>query len=348
MPAAKLIFTVAERIRLLHKAGALQFDLAKEFGVSKSSIWRICQRITYKEPEIALLTEKLHKHILNDPKTGCWNWTGATQKSYPKYVLSSKAVSPQRLLFEDSYGSINPNVQLRRRCLNRLCCNPEHMTKQIISRNTYISSTESVPSSKLKNNRTKLTFTEVQSARERLKSNTVTEVAREFSVSTSLMSNIKNDKVRLSSTKGIKERLLNKIKIDDSTGCWRWQGAKNEQGYGIIRMENKNRYVHRIAYDLYKGTVGGDEVIMHQCNTTDCCNPAHLVAGSQKENMAYSSMLGRTLHGENSPSSKLTEQNVSWIRRNFKEGSATDFARKFNVTPQMIWRIIKRKAWARI
>src|SRR5688572_9025899 len=43
--------------------------------------------------------------------------------------------------------------------------------------------------------------------------------------------------------------------VVDEDGCWRWPGAKNPKGYGVIRRDGKRLPVHRVAYELRVGPV---------------------------------------------------------------------------------------------
>ena len=81
------------------------------------------------------------------------------------------------------------------------------------------------------------------------------------------------------------DRLLNKIKIDNNTGCWIWQGGKNNIGYGMIRDEKKMRTTHRVSYEEHTQTkIPSHLVVMHSCDTPLCVNPQHLSLGTRSDN----------------------------------------------------------------
>lgn len=71
-------------------------------------------------------------------------------------------------------------------------------------------------------------------------------------------------------------------------GCWEWVGAKNDKGYGQIRIAGKWRYAHRVMYERTKGAIpeGRRWVIDHLCRNKSCVNPDHLEAVVQQENIA--------------------------------------------------------------
>ena len=79
------------------------------------------------------------------------------------------------------------------------------------------------------------------------------------------------------------EKFLGKIiKTGD---CWIWQAALNPHGYGFFGYNGRQTLVHRVSYMFHKGEIPYGLVIMHTCDTPSCVNPAHLIAGTQKENI---------------------------------------------------------------
>jgi hypothetical protein len=76
-----------------------------------------------------------------------------------------------------------------------------------------------------------------------------------------------------------------KSKVDPVTNCWNWLGARTTNGYGCLTVpERKRKNAHVIAY---KNLVGHTSLfILHKCNNKLCVNPAHLYAGTLKDNSA--------------------------------------------------------------
>lgn len=103
----------------------------------------------------------------------------------------------------------------------------------------------------------------------------------------------------------LKKRFLNKISINEDTGCWIWNGPII-QGYGgfwcKINGEGKSYPAHRIGYILFKDEVPDDKMVLHknECNNKLCVNPEHLYIGTHKDNMKDLREMG-TLAGENNP-----------------------------------------------
>lgn len=82
--------------------------------------------------------------------------------------------------------------------------------------------------------------------------------------------------------------------VETENGCHEWQGAVRKGkapqfGYGHMhtRRDGYNRveYVHRIAYMEFIGEIPENMLVMHTCDNPICCNPDHLVLGTQQDNM---------------------------------------------------------------
>jgi hypothetical protein len=81
--------------------------------------------------------------------------------------------------------------------------------------------------------------------------------------------------------------------VEDSDGCWIWQGAK-ASGYGRLRVKGVLYSAHRLAFMVTNPDVditGLD--ICHKCDKRPCCNPSCLFAGTRSDNMMDCSRKGR-------------------------------------------------------
>lgn len=80
------------------------------------------------------------------------------------------------------------------------------------------------------------------------------------------------------------ERIKPRIRVDEN-GCWRWTGCKSPRGYASISKDGKVRSLHRLVYEIFKGPIPTGLQIDHLCRVRDCCNPEHLEAVTQQENL---------------------------------------------------------------
>lgn len=67
-------------------------------------------------------------------------------------------------------------------------------------------------------------------------------------------------------------------------GCWVWEGAKQPNGYGKLKVQGRTELVHRAAYEAWVGPIPDGWVVDHKCSNRACCNPEHLEAVEQREN----------------------------------------------------------------
>lgn len=85
--------------------------------------------------------------------------------------------------------------------------------------------------------------------------------------------------------KSMKDRFDEKWEEDTSTGCWEWTAYKSALGYGNFKVQGKHQLSHRVAFELYKGSIPNGNIVRHTCNNRSCVNPEHLVLGTQFDNM---------------------------------------------------------------
>ena len=96
-------------------------------------------------------------------------------------------------------------------------------------------------------------------------------------------------------------RLHQKIIVDDA-GCWIWQGAKDQNGYGTVAILGSRKIMraHRMTYELLIGAIPEGLEIDHLCRIPSCVNPIHLEPVTHKENLlrgvSFSGVNARKTH----------------------------------------------------
>jgi hypothetical protein len=77
--------------------------------------------------------------------------------------------------------------------------------------------------------------------------------------------------------------------VDDGPDeqCWPWMGGLARNGYGVFSLNGKPSGAHRTAWRLANNMddIPAGLVIMHDCDTRACVNPAHLKLGTQRMNI---------------------------------------------------------------
>ena len=130
--------------------------------------------------------------------------------------------------------------------------------------------------------------------------------------------------------------------------CWPWTGGQRD-GYGTFRFLGRSDYAHRVAYFFIRG-IKPKGVLRHTCDYPPCCNPNHLIDGTQAENNRDRHQKGRTKmpYGMSEGAKKLTEDDVRKIRADRRYRAGAIMAREFGISTHLVSRIRKRKAWAHV
>ena len=69
-------------------------------------------------------------------------------------------------------------------------------------------------------------------------------------------------------------------------GCYQVSNKKKDRdGYTIIRKNHKDIKLHRLIYERVYGEIPPGMVIRHSCDNPPCINPAHLLCGTQTDNI---------------------------------------------------------------
>ena len=141
-------------------------------------------------------------------------------------------------------------------------------------------------------------------------------------------------------SKRAKQRLDDAAIVGDA--CVNWPGAKvGQTDYGEAWASGRKVRAHRLSYEYHKGPIPDGQVIRHTCDNPTCINPAHLLAGTQAQNIqdaaARKRMKGRP---------KLTADDVQEIRQMITAGVPNkDIALLFNCGRHNISKIKRGKSW---
>ena len=81
----------------------------------------------------------------------------------------------------------------------------------------------------------------------------------------------------------IEERFWSKV--DKTSTCWEWTGAKVHNGYGVFSLPgNKQQVAHKFSFRLALGEVPEKMELDHTCHNRACVRPDHLRLATHKQN----------------------------------------------------------------
>jgi hypothetical protein len=139
------------------------------------------------------------------------------------------------------------------------------------------------------------------------------------------------------------------------TPCIEWKGRKNAHGYGVILINGKQFFAHRLAVALSGRNIPKTKVCDHLCRNPACYNPDHLELVTSKENClrgesmaarnarSNSCMWGHLYTPENTRvytdkrGRKTRHCRHCYADRAYKSNRATGRARGLNKQPRFVY-----------
>ena len=77
-------------------------------------------------------------------------------------------------------------------------------------------------------------------------------------------------------------------------GCLEWTRSTTPKGYGLISVEGRLEYTHRLAWQLTNGPIPNGLCVLHHCDNPPCCDAEKcLFLGTKAENTADMMAKGR-------------------------------------------------------
>jgi hypothetical protein len=145
------------------------------------------------------------------------------------------------------------------------------------------------------------------------------------------------------------ERFETKFKKADENICWPWLGGADNHGYGLFYVAGKTLLAARVSYALYAEPIPDGLVIRHKCDNPICVNPKHLETGTKNDNSKDMVYRNRSQKGEAHAQAKLSEKDVSEIRKLRISGMTCEsISQLYGVSQSQISHITNRKSWKHI
>lgn len=144
------------------------------------------------------------------------------------------------------------------------------------------------------------------------------------------------------------DRFMSKTIQIPIAGCWLWTAYLDKAGYGMFWLNGTMRLSHRVAFELFRGSIPQEKHVCHSCDVRSCVNPAHLWLGTNDENIKDKVRKQRQafLRGENHPNAKLTAADVLTIRASVL--STKQLVDAYGLERSTIKKIRSRRLWGHL
>lgn len=127
--------------------------------------------------------------------------------------------------------------------------------------------------------------------------------------------------------------------------------STNNKGYRVINLwENNKQYsglLHRVVAIVFVKNPTGLPHVNHDDGNKMNCRASNLKWTTEADNKDHAAKNGLMQRGEDRPNSKLTEDDVREIRKQYAAGGLTQAAlgRYFGISRWTVQDILNRKSW---
>lgn len=139
------------------------------------------------------------------------------------------------------------------------------------------------------------------------------------------------------------------------TKCIEWPYSRNIKNgnrldYGQVRVGEKMRKAHRVAWEREFGSIPDGMLVLHKCDNPPCVNPSHLYLGSHSDNALDRERRGRgrDSRGSNNPSAVMEEQTAVRLKIIAGAISASAAARALGMSIDPVWKAMTGKSWKHV
>ena len=153
-------------------------------------------------------------------------------------------------------------------------------------------------------------------------------------------------------------RFWTKVDVREPDECWPWTAAVRSTRcqYGVLKVDGRVRLAHRLSYEIANGPMPDGVLVCHSCDVPLCVNPAHLFAGSYRDNAVDALQKGRmtpvqTRHqaGVENLNARLTEDVVRAIRADRAGGmNLVPLAAKYGVGYSTVRDVVAGRTWTHV
>lgn len=145
----------------------------------------------------------------------------------------------------------------------------------------------------------------------------------------------------------LRVRFWDRVNAGGPDECWPWKGNISQRGYGILHRAKirKNLRANRLSFAIHNGPIPDGMMVCHTCDNPSCCNPKHLYAGTNQDNVNDREARGRSVTPPHI-APKLTDEQAIAVFRSQKNIST--LSREYGVDRGAIRRIKAGVSYKRI